>query len=157
VKEIKSTMNEFYQHMANVIAEKKRIILAIPNNKKEPGFFYTIGNQEKGSPELLVIGNFDPDAITILLNELSEKLLEQGKPFNNGELINLGGEQSVAVWSATDHVHTEYTIQAGQFYGNEDYEVQQVVIPDNNGRWPEDPLCHKSWRVPVHKKLQLNS
>ena len=157
MKEIKTSTFALYSHIANVIAKHKRIVMAIPGNKKNPSFFYTIGNQEKNIPELLLLGNFEPDSITAALNALSDLLVERGKPFDEGELINLGGEHSVAVWNTQPKVHHEYTVQAGQFYGNEDYEVQQVVIPDKNGRWPDNPLCHKNWRVPVYKKLHLDS
>jgi hypothetical protein len=156
MKKVTATHAELFQQIAQNIATHKRQIVGVVGDKKQPAFAYTIGNQEKGLPELLLIGNFDAGMMATILDKLSDQLLLQGKPFDNGSLISLGGKQNVAVWDTT-YDALRYTCQAGQFYGNEDYKVQQVVIPDRKGRYPEDPLCHKNWKVPVMKALKLSS
>jgi len=100
-------------------------------------------------PELLLIGNFHHEKIGTILNDMSDKLLRRGKPFDNGELVNVGGSMSVTVWNAKPAAREKYTIQAGQFYNGEDYQVQQVVVPDRNGRWPNNPKCDAAFRIPV--------
>ena len=156
MKRINATHVQLFQQIAQTIAQHKRQVVGVIGDKKTPAFAYTIGNQERNLPELLLIGNFDGGMVAAVLDKLSDKLLEQGKPFDNGELVSLGGKDNVAVWDAT-YDALRYTYQAGQFYGNEDYKVQQVVIPDRKGRYPEDPLCHKNWKVPVLKNVKLSS
>ena len=154
MKKLQTAHKEFFSHIANVIAKNKRQIIGVIPSKKELGFAYTIGNQEKGLPELLLIGNFDSESIAAILNQLSDRMLELKQPFVNESLHNLGGTLSVKLLDALPEAHVKYTIQAGQFYANEDYDVQQVVIPDQKGRWPDDPQCHKNFRVPLLRKEQ---
>jgi hypothetical protein len=156
MKKVMATHSELFQHIANTIAQRKRQIVGVGKDKNTPAFAYTIGNQEKGLPELLIVGNFDPKLVTLILDRMSDQMLEQGKPFDDGTVVNFGSTDSVAVWN-TNAAALRYTYQAGQFYGNEDYKVQQVVMPDRKGRYPEDPLCHKGYKVPVMKSLKLSS
>ena len=149
MKHVKATHKEFFSHMASSIAKNKRQIISVSHTKKEPGFAYTVGNQEKQLPELLLIGTFDTESVCLILHQLSEKMLETKQPFLDDSLVNLGGTLSVKIHDAIDTAHSKYTVQAGQFYCNEDYQVQQVVVPDQNGRWPDDPQCHKNFRVPL--------
>ena len=47
----------------------------------------------------------------------------------------------------------EYTVQVGEYYGTNDYAVQQIVAPDTFGRYPEDPQCDLPFRlVPLLEK-----
>ena len=146
---------EFYQNIANTIATKKRQLIYIPDTKKYKSFCYSIGNQEKNLPELLIFG-VKPDDANVLVSALSDLMIENKRPFFDGEEINLGGEQSVTMRNCTKIAHMQYTIQAGQFYGNEDYQVQQILIPDKKGRLPDHPHCHKDYKVPVLKKLEVD-
>lgn len=150
-----------YQAMADIIARHGRQIMCIRGALKKPPFAYTIGNQEKNLPEFLIIGSFPPQTCSSVLNLLSEYLIEHKTKFTHGELTNaLGGAYPVKIIDAKDPiVKLSYTVQAGQFYKSQDYEVQQVVVPDPNGRWPEDPSCHKDFRVPIlsHPSLIISS
>jgi hypothetical protein len=152
-KRVTTTHEDLLNHMANMIAKSKRVTLAINGTRKEPSFFYTIGNQEKQLPELLVIGNFKADAMSWLLNELSNKMLA-GETMLDGELIGVGGEYPILIYKASNEAKEKYTFQAGQFYGNEDYDVMQVVLPDTKGCYPPDPKCHKDFQVPVLKEVK---
>lgn len=140
-----------YEAMAKTIATHERQILYVGRSLKEPAFAYTIGNQEKDLPELLMLGNFPPDAACMVLNALSDFMIKHARCFDDGEeTFALGGEAPVRIIDARDPiVKRSYTVQAGQFYKSEDYDVQQVIVPDKNKRWPEDPQCHLSCRVPV--------
>jgi hypothetical protein len=140
-----------YHAIAETIAKHERQILYVGRSLKEPSFAYTIGNQEKDLPELLMLGNFHPEACCAVLNALSDLMIKQGRCFTDGEeTLELGGKVPIRIIDARDPiVKRSYTMQAGQFYKNEDYDVQQVIVPDENGRWPDDPQCHASCRVPV--------
>jgi hypothetical protein len=65
---------------------------------------------------------------------------ERGTPFTDGELVSLGGKFPVKVVDIdAERARREYTVQAGQYYDDENYEVQQVLVPDRNGRFPGEP------------------
>ena len=76
-------------------------------------------------------------------------MLEAGKRYGNGQRINLGGEHDLQVWDTTPVAKIQYTRQATEFFQSSDYLVQQVVMPDPKGRYPDDKRCHKRYRVPV--------
>jgi len=84
------------------------------------------------------------------LNDLSQQLMERGIAFEEGELVNLGGKFPVKIVTADQRAQRDYTIQAGQFLGTEDYVVQQALIPDRNGRFPDEPECQPPYStIPV--------
>jgi hypothetical protein len=148
-KRIEISHADLFRSMANMIATSKRVTMAIAKSRKEPSFFYTIGNQEKQLPELLIIGNFKPQDMCSILNTLSDAMAEAKEPAKDGSTIDLGGEYPLLIYLASKDAKEKYTVQAGQFYANEDYEVMQVVIPDKKGCYPPDPKCHKDYQVPV--------
>jgi hypothetical protein len=52
--------------------------------------------------------------------------------------------------NADDRVKEEYTLCVGVYYGTNGYRVQQLVIPDKCGRYPNDPKCAEPYSsVPV--------
>ena len=57
-----------YKAMEKNIKEYGRQIIAVAGDRKTKPFFYTIGNHNHNVPELLVIGNFNPNQICQLLN-----------------------------------------------------------------------------------------
>src|SRR5262249_28391186 len=70
----------------NIAKHKRHIVSVFPRCEEDgPGFAYTIGNQERALPELLIIG-FWGNPIAGLLNELSNKMIERGRSFEGGEL-----------------------------------------------------------------------
>ena len=114
-----------------------RSVLCIYGEEDSPPFAYTIGNWLIGLPELLIIGTTDG----ALLNDLSQKLIERHAAFEDGELVNLGGKFPVKIVTADERAQREYTFQASWYHGTDDYAVQQVLIPDRNGHFPDDPAC----------------
>jgi hypothetical protein len=117
------------------------------DNPQGASFIYTIGNHLKNLPEFLCIGRFAPNAMAEGLNVISALQEHHGKPFAEGALIDLGGQVPVKVRKCTDAVKSEFTIQAGQYFKSEDYEVYQMLIPDIDGLYPDDPQCHPSFKV----------
>jgi hypothetical protein len=119
------------------IAEYGRTVICVAGEADSLPFAYTIGNWTQGLPELLVIGT----ARGGFLNDLSRKLIERGRAFQDGQLVGLGGKKPVKIINANQDAQESYTIQAGNYFGTDDYPVQQVLIPDRNGRFPIDPEC----------------
>jgi len=145
----KAHTDPFYIGIAQTIQDEGRSIITVGAEKKALAFAYTIGNATKGLPELLLIGNCDPKIAQSVLNKLSDQLLKANKPFVNGERVSIGGKYDLQVWNTTTIAHSQYTIQASEFYQSKEYAVQQVVFPDPKGHYPTDKRCHKRYRVPV--------
>jgi|SRR5262245_18014098 len=129
--------------IADDVRRERRSVLCIPGEEDSPSFAYTIGNWLLGLPELLIIGTTKG----YLLNILSEKQIERGAAFEEGELVNLGGKFPVKIVTADQRAHREYTMQAGQYLGTEDYVVQQVLACDRNGRLPDEPGCQPPYSM----------
>jgi hypothetical protein len=134
--------------IADDIRRCRRSVLCIGAEAGEPAFSYTVGNAIVGLPELLVIGTTNG----AFLNILSEKMIERGAAFDDGELVSLG-RGPLKIINADERAHNDYTIQAGQYLGHENYRVQQVLICDRNGRYPDEPECqHPYSTIPVLKR-----
>jgi hypothetical protein len=124
-------------------------IVAVMGDGAHLPFAYTIGNTSKDLPELLMIGYHDAGAIGSVLGKLSDAMIEREHAFADGETVNLGGKYPVKIIDANATAQDKYTIQAGRFYGHEDYDVQQVLVSDRRGRFPDDAQCDAHFQVPV--------
>lgn len=142
-------------HISVLLSRFPRAVLCINDIEGGPTHHYTVGNQRKGLPELLLIGNLA--GAEGILHILSDKLLELNKPFGHGDRIILPSGSLVQMWDTCDTAKSDYTFQAGQYFETDDYTVQQVVFSDPSGRFPEDPECHPICKVPVLKKFHLHS
>jgi hypothetical protein len=121
-----------------------RVLRATPvpgvRRRTGPGFTYTIGNTDRGLPELLLIGDFPSHIAAGLLNELGAKMREDGKPLATG-LVDIGWSIPVKVRQAGPLARSRYTIQVGEYLGHDRYSVLQVMVCDENGRYPGDAGC----------------
>jgi hypothetical protein len=138
-----------------ILADIKRCgrhLIGVGGTDETLPFTYTIGNWRRSLPELLVIG----DGAAGFLNDLSAQMLKRGKGFAFGEVVRLPKYLPdgfrVKVIDANATAQAEYTIQAGVFYGHDDYQVQQVMIPDLRWHFPDDPLYYARLRQPVLRK-----
>jgi hypothetical protein len=126
-------------------------IIGVIGEENFLAFSYTVGNQAHGLPELLVIGT----SRGTYLNQLSEQMLTQGRAFDHGEVINVspgdhGEKYRVKIVNASRKANKEYTIQAGQHFENEDYKVQQIILSDEEGRFPGEEGCAKGFAsIPI--------
>lgn len=137
-------MSGLYKKIEEAIKQHGQLVMGIFATK--PGgesFSYTIGNHEKGLPELLLVGHTGDD-IKYVLNLLGEKLRAQGVPFDHGQLVDLGGKYPVIVYN-TDEKAKLYCLQAGFYYRTDKYSVQQVVMCDTEGRYPGDEGCDEPY------------
>ena len=108
-------------------------------------FVYTIGNHEWGLPELLLIGS-NEDWAADLLNALGKKQRTRRSAFQHGELVDLGGTFPVRVIDTSAVGREEYAVQAGVYYGTDEFKVSQVLLCDRAGRFPDDPACDPFYR-----------
>ena len=136
--------DKFYLDMDEKIARTGRVILGVFGTKDDdgPSFAYTVGNHIKDLPELLIVGTHDGSC----LNDLSQMMIENGRPFLDGEIVRIGGARlPVKVIRAGRAAHSDYTIQAGEYHGHDDYAVMQVLIPDKEGRYAGDAGCQEPY------------
>jgi hypothetical protein len=108
----------------------------------EPSYGYTIGNHERGLPELLVVSVDADIAYSLEMDESLEavclRMREQNRAFKNGELVDVGRGYLLKVINAGDDVKSTYTSEVGDYYETDDYAVQQVLLPDEQGRYAGD-------------------
>jgi hypothetical protein len=120
-----------------------------PDIGPEKFFAYTVGNSLKGIPELLIMG-LDGASMQVILNTLSD-IMEREGGFSDGQKVSMGeGMVSLKVIRAGEAARSHYTIQAGQYLGNQTYPIMQVLAPDSKGCLPGDPDCDEPYGlVPV--------
>lgn len=137
-----SLMDKFRQQVQTNITKADVHVWGIFGSETGPSFCYTTGLTEKSFPEFLIAG-FNPEQGHQVIMMAVHTLKERGTRFENGEVVQLGDEdhQKVLILDARDSVKDDYTHQTGQYYGTEEYEVQQLLIPDVMGRFPNDPAC----------------
>lgn len=103
-------------------------------------FVYTIGNHESGMTELLFIGN-SGDTQRLILNILGKVQRDRGRAFHHGEIVDFTARLPAKLIDAGRAGHDAYAVQAGVYYGADKFELRQVLMPDQNGRYPGDPEC----------------
>ncbi|CCV16367.1 DUF4262 domain-containing protein [Mesorhizobium sp. STM 4661] len=115
-------------------------------NGPDAGFTYTVGNADRGLPELLLIGDFPSNIAASLLNELGAKMREDGKPLPAG-LVDIGWSIRVKIRRAGSRARSHYTVQVGEYLGHDLYTVLQVMVCDQIGRYPGDASCDPRFDV----------
>lgn len=136
--QIRAHIDSHGQHLMRVLLTAQDPADALP-------FVYTIGNHERGLPELLLIGSAEPVFLNIV-NMLGEVQRDRGRAFRHLELVDLGGSFPVRILDAGRAGRETYAVQVGSFYGTDDYRVRQVLLCDEQGRFPDDPACDPSYR-----------
>lgn len=151
-----SAAGMFSAQIANNIRESGCHIWGVGVNEEEnfPSFTYTTGLAERELPEFIIVG-FNPAQAAGIINALVKKLSDDERgAYNNTEVVELFEGFKVAILDARASVRDRYTIQTGQYYGHEDYQVQQVVIPDEEGRLPNNPKhVYHNQRLLIDKPL----
>nr|WP_295468864.1 DUF4262 domain-containing protein [Mesorhizobium sp.] len=135
MREVRQNIESFGQHLFQVFG-----------GGSSPGFTYTIGNADRGLPELLLIGDFPSHIAAGLLNELGAKMREEGKPLATG-LVDIGWSIPVKIRQAGPLARSHYTIQVDEYLGHNRYRVLQVMVCDENGRYPGDAGCAPRYDV----------
>jgi Domain of unknown function (DUF4262) len=137
-------------HRRNIAQVGQSLLGVLPTAEDPPDalpFSYTIGNYEQGLPELLLVANLPSQTAGALLNEMGRRMRAAGRPYNDGERVSFGGKLLVKIIEAGGHAKKEYTIQVGRYYGipDDEYRVQQVLMPDANGVFPDESGCQKPY------------
>jgi hypothetical protein len=91
-------------------------------------------------PEVLAIGG--DQRVSGPLSDLVAIMRKRKAAFANGELVSLGGRLPVKVITLNvDDVSDHYTRAVEGHYGTRNYAVQQMLIPDPDGKYADEPGC----------------
>lgn len=146
----------FFNDIRTNIQKHGQFILNVFNHETYGSFGYTIGNRQRGLPDLLIMGA-GPTVAGHVLNQLAQLQVDRGESLENGEIFSAemfglspaagsaatgGPGYQLKIVHASDEAKRECTIQTGQFYRDEfGYELVQVVISDSEGRFPDNAEC----------------
>jgi hypothetical protein len=135
----------------------------------QPHFTYTVGLFDR-LPELLCVGPC-AEISGPTLNALAEKLLARPELAQLGQRIELPGDAGVLpviqLGAVDPRWRARYVLRATAYHRTEDIEVLQVLAPDPDGRFPDDPAIDRHylssqpvladpeqpWRVPHGEEL----
>ena len=133
------------QSMREAIEREGWMVLSVFPTADEPAgtppFAYTIGLSKVGLAELLLIAPVPNPILSMALNNLAELMLDQGEAFTDGAIVDAGFNFPLKVIVADPAVRVEYTAQVDAVLGLGDYAVQQVLLCDPQGIYPDDPRC----------------
>lgn len=105
-------------------------------------FAYTIGMYNDGSPELIVMGQ-DYQTCGYILNTVAAAIRDgRLDPISGNELLGVLGvnaEMGIRLGEVCDEQAEKHGIQAFEYHQTLDVPFLQVVLPDLEGRWPDDP------------------
>lgn len=138
MKRIADDISKYGQHIVSVgqYADKTH-----PDYSEDfQPFAYTIGNHEKGLPELLYVGDID-DVYIQILNILGEMQRAQKKAFQHGEMIDYSAKFPARVIDAGLKGRKIYAFGVERYYNTEKFELLQVLLCDHNGKYPGEAGC----------------
>ena len=69
-------------------------------------------------------------------------MIAAGAPFEDGQTVLLSGARlPVKIIRANNVARTKYALQAGGYFGTDDYPIMQVLVSDQNGKFPGEIGC----------------
>ena len=101
---------------------------------------HTHGMGEFGHPDFQIVMNVGPELIGYILNELGDRV-------RNGEIFYPGN-------TVTDVIEEPFTLRLASFEET-GRSVLRVLIPDENGRFPEDPECDPLYKLQLLSTSEL--
>lgn len=133
------TTQEQRKILRRIEADVKRVglsIMFIFGEEGRPPFFYTVGRGKRGLPELICTLPIRPEVGQALLNHLDHLMPE---PLPTESLVAVGGKYPGLVIDAGPEAQEDWTFMATAFNGGADkYRVQQIIVPDREGRYAPD-------------------
>jgi hypothetical protein len=126
---------------ANIDAHGQHVWIVVPLKDGPPGefpFAYTVGNHERGMPELLVTGPVSSD-MGRWLNYLGEMQRERNQGFEEGEIVRFDHGLALKMADAGSRGRNECAIGVSAFFDTDSFDLLQVLVGDTAGRFPDDP------------------
>jgi hypothetical protein len=145
----RSNMNE--QRVLDNIAAYGCHVIHVLEEGDLPPFAYSIGIQKtSGAPEVIVVGLQQPMAHSVV-NTYNSRV-QAGESFRPGALYSGFIEGFDVRFEPVDRFHyREYLGVARRFYGDDAFDVLQLIFPSTSGVWPwadEAPSSFQS-RQPI--------
>ena len=152
------TWDEREQRTAKHVREIGWSVFGIIEEDGDPGWAFTIGLRHNYDlPELVMFGRDVPD-MQNWLNRVVARYAE-GQPITAGEVIDgIVGVQPVMLTPVDPSWQLDFLGAAVDFYRGSQFDVLQLIWPDDNGTWPWEEGAHgssrqrqpKAW-VPLHE------
>lgn len=144
------------ERIAEIHARTDQLIMdhghQITGVMSDPMFFYTVGRSVMDHPELLITGNLPEAAAAGILNTLASMEndgLIDILALANGEPAKIDGFDAMLKFQRIDPIEAEM-FGATRIAGN-DWPSVQVIWPDEDGRWPDNPeFSYGPEAQPVH-------
>jgi hypothetical protein len=113
----------------------------------EPMYMYTVG-LSPANAELIMFANLHPPRFADVMNHLASL-----SPFRHNQTVPCGGQYPFKVIDADYSItSSEYTLMV-EHYRPSPYRVQQVLVCDLNGVYPDDPSCESPYNsVPILRR-----
>jgi hypothetical protein len=139
--------DEIHAKMAHDIMDHGHQVIAVPDG--DPSFAYSAGRCLFDKPEFLVVGGIDPRVAMSMINDAAKiadsEIVENGYVFESDQLIRNFPVKVVEV----DPTKTQ-VFQAKYINGDEWPRVLQLVWPDMDGNFPDDPGYNERLVQPVY-------
>lgn len=121
-----------------------------------PSFVYTVGMTKKGLPELIMFLSGDIHQMASFLTQAADYLVQHPDLASQPDLKEFPGVFTVSGFSDKKAAgvipianKNDFAGMDTQIFGEEGYELKQIVLPDAQGKLP--------WHVGVHKLFFINS
>ena len=100
---------------------------------------HTHGMEKYGHPDFQLVLRFSNEEIMWILNTLG-LLVQSGRVFKAGDLVS--------------EIYEDCCVRLDTFEET-GRTVLRAIIPDNNGRWPEDSECMENYRLQLLKTDEI--
>lgn len=138
-------MQDFYEGITEAIEIYGRRVIGVPYDKGGV-FAYTIGNKTKDLPEFVIVKWGSIEIQCMVLNALSEKIAKGEEAFD-GAVIDIDFNYPVKIRKASEAAKHELTVQAGEYFGTQEYQLYQVLLPDVEGIFPGEEGFNEKFAV----------
>jgi hypothetical protein len=115
-----------------------------------PAYAYTIGNFRLDWPEILLIGNLGQRAPMMMIHAVIDAWRQAGRPSAGDIKVEGLNIPCVRMKVVAPHVAQQrYTKQVRHFKGDENYTVMQLLWPDDQGHFPDEPGYNPKFVQPI--------
>lgn len=113
-------------------------VIGVMGDAETSPMCYTVGLHSLGYPELIMVG-LSLDTGQNILNDAAQQVIDSGSARQTGNVFDkVANLPLIVVEVEDDELRSEYTAMASHYYGTDPYRLQQIVMPDSNGKFPWD-------------------
>jgi len=146
IKPAEERLKAVFAAVRQVIEENE--VAVVGNNNEDMGTAdcsFTMGMHEHGLPELLCFGGND-QKFGAVVNKIAQRAIKAGRRYKDGEILVFEEYMPGAKAKIIDtRIEARlWTFAASDFYGHADYEVQQIILSDRNGKF----ITEEGSRIP---------